>query len=147
MTGPAGYWMPCSLIVAWMPHAGLNTLVSGLSSVSPTPLAGRRPSRRSFCWAPASKPGPLPAKEFMKPNRTVAPELDWVGLVIQTFVLPDSTAVRMSPICTSPRPVKPSLSISLFQPANTIGVRNIGLRSCRMSLRSPIWEKTLEANQ
>ena len=64
-----------------------------MNRVMPSSTAGES----SCCWVSAC-PGPLPAKWFMKPNSTVAPELDWVGLVTHTVVLPDSTAVRMSPI-------------------------------------------------
>src|ERR1051325_9148193 len=83
----------------------------------------------------------------MNANSAVAPELDCVGLVTHTLVLPDSTAARMSEIWTSDLPTKPSFCISLFHPAYTMGVRNIGLRSCSWVPGSPICEKTELANQ
>lgn len=125
-----------------VPVDGGVASMAWMNRVMPASTAGE-----SSCAWVSGWPGPLPAKWFRNPNSTVAPELDWVGLVTHTVVFPDSTASSTSLTATSVRPVKPSRCISPRQPAYTTGVRNIGLTSCSFAAWSPICEKTELANQ
>lgn len=68
------------------------------------------------CSAVSAWPGWLPAKWFRKLNSTVAPELDWVGLVAHTVALRLSTDAITCAAVTS-LPPSPSFVMTGLKPA------------------------------
>src|SRR5262245_36227708 len=125
-------------------------IVPVLGGVRDTPRRKRViPSftRGSARWLAVScAPGLLPARQVGYARRPRAPEFDCVGLVAQTVVFLSTIALKISPIVTG-RPTNPRRCISDFQPANTIGVVNMGWTSLSTLFASPSCSNTELANQ